>query len=313
MEELAEHGLVLDGSQPWHRPAIAELDYAMRPRVHERRVPSFGALIAPTTEPAEWRSHSQLDIALRPVGELSLPEARRYADGLSSWLLRSLDGEDQWAVFDRPAGSERDLVVLAEAFGAAIVQRHPQGTVRLVGSFGVLRWDGLDWQHEALVSNWLDLVGTCRVIGHSTVLETLLEFAVHDLGALGIGATLVYRPDVSLPTSFDERLPPPPPLQVSRPADLAPLRHALTQVDGAVLFDEGGTLRHIGVRLVPTAGAEADVDGYRGTRHTSARRYSYDDPSAMVIVVSEDGPVTVLCGGEVLGTSARVRQLGLDD
>lgn len=313
MEELAEHGLALDGSQPWHRVTIAELDYAMRPRVHERRVPSFGALIGPTTDQAEWRAHSQLDIALRPVGDLSLPDARRYADGMSSWLLRPLDGGDQWAVFDRPAGSERDLVVLAEAFGASIVQRHPQGTVRLVGSFGVMRWDGLDWQHEALVANWLDLVGTCGVIGHPSVLETLLEFAVHDLGALGIGATLVYRPDFSLATSFDERMPAPPPLQVSRPADLAPLRHALAQVDGAVLFDETGTLRHIGVRLVPTAGAEADVDGYRGTRHTSARRYSYDDPSAVVIVVSEDGPVTVLCGGEVLGTSARVRKLGLSD
>ncbi len=38
-------------------------------------------------------------------------------------------------------------------------------------------------------------------------------------------------------------------------------------------------------------------------RHTSGRRYSFDDPAATVIVVSEDGPVTVLRGGELLGTS----------
>ena len=36
-----------------------------------------------------------------------------------------------------------------------------------------------------------------------------------------------------------------------------------------------------------------------GTRHTSARRYSYDDPQATVIVVSEDGPVSVLRNGVV--------------
>ena len=68
---------------------------------------------------------------------------RRFADGLSSWLVRRLDGPDELAVFDRPAGSERDLVVLAEAMGATLVQRHPAGSVRAVGAFGVLRWDGL--------------------------------------------------------------------------------------------------------------------------------------------------------------------------
>jgi DNA integrity scanning protein DisA with diadenylate cyclase activity len=40
-----------------------------------------------------------------------------------------------------------------------------------------------------------------------------------------------------------------------------------------------------------------------GTRHTSARRFSHDDPAAVVIVVSEDGPVTVLRGGDLIGRS----------
>ena len=49
---------------------------------------------------------------------------------------------------------------------------------------------------------------------------------------------------------------------------------------------------------------DGDVDAFRGTRHTSALRYSYDDPTATLIVVSEDGPVSVLRGGERLGQSA---------
>jgi hypothetical protein len=141
------------------------------------------------------------------------------------------------------------------------------------------------------------------------VLETLLEFAVHDLGARNIGATLLYRPgdgpaDDGLPDGVEARLAMPPPLQVRRPADLAPLRHVLAQVDGATVFDRAGTLRQIGVRLVPSAEAESGVDGYRGMRHTAGRRYSYDDPGATVIVVSEDGPVTVLRAGELVGRSA---------
>jgi len=71
-------------------------------------------------------------------------------------------------------------------------------------------------------------------------------------------------------------------------------RKALAQVDGASLFDADGTLRAIGVRLIPSTDSEMTIDAFRGTRHTSARRYSADDPGATVIVVSEDGPVTVM-------------------
>ncbi len=303
VEELSEAGLDLGGDRPWHRPAALELDYALRPAVHERRVPTYGALIAPGRPPATWEADTLLDIELRPVNETPLSATRRYADGRASWLVRHADGTNALAVFDRPVGSERDLVVLAEALGAVVIQRHPAGLVSIVGEFGVYRWDGMAWHHEPTVGSWIGqmcALGSGRDLG---VLETLLEFAVHDLGARGIGATLVYRPDESLRTSFDDRLPAPPPLRITHPADLAPLRHVLGQVDGATLFSADGTLRRLGVRLVPTPDAEVVVDGLRGTRHTSGRRYSYDDPSATVIVVSEDGPVTVLRAGVVMGTT----------
>jgi DNA integrity scanning protein DisA with diadenylate cyclase activity len=95
----------------------------------------------------------------------------------------------------------------------------------------------------------------------------------------------------------------PPPLHIRRPNGLAPLRHALAQTDGAAVFDATGTLRQLGTRLVPSAEAERTVDGFRGMRHTSGRRYSWDDDLATVIVVSEDGPVSVFRKGELLGRS----------
>lgn len=304
VEELAEAGLHLDGSEGWHELAVAELDYALRPAVHERRTPSVGAIIEPTTDAAAWEESTELEIERRPVGERSTDSARFYADGMSSWLVRRVDHHDEWAVFDRPAGSERDLVVLAEVLGAVLVQRHPSGTVRIVGDFGVHRWDGMTWRWEPLVTTWVDAVVAGGDHGDREVLETLLEFAVHDLGARGVGATLVHRPSDSLATSFEPRLSTPPRLRILRPTELAPLRHVLGQVDGAALFDEGGSLTQIGVRLVPTPAAEAEVEGYRGMRHTAARRYSYDDPGATVIVVSEDGPVTVMRAGSILGATA---------
>jgi hypothetical protein len=301
-EEIAESGLQIDMTTDWGAVVITEVDYALRPHVHERRVPSVGAIIEPTTPPASWELGAQLTVTRRRVEAMPLTGARLFADGLASWLIRRVSGDDEWAVFDRPAGSERDLVVLAEAMGATVVQRHPSGTVRIVGEFGVLRWAGLTWHHEPPLRVWLDAV-VDETHGDREVIESLLEFAVHDLGARGIGAILAYRADAASASTIELRLPPPPPLDVRRPSDLAPLRHALAQVDGAAVIDRDGILRELGVRLVPSPEAEAGVDGLHGMRHTSGRRYSFDDPAATVIVVSEDGPVTVLRAGEVIGRS----------
>jgi DNA integrity scanning protein DisA with diadenylate cyclase activity len=75
----------------------------------------------------------------------------------------------------------------------------------------------------------------------------------------------------------------------------------LALTDGAAVFDGSGTLQELGVRLVPSVESESDVAAFRGMRHTSALRYSADDPTATLIVVSEDGPVSVIRDGEILG------------
>jgi hypothetical protein len=105
---------------------------------HERRVVSSGTILEPRSDPATWEASAQLDLLRGSTNQQPLPDARRFADGLSSWLLRRTDLTTEWMVFNRPAGSERDLVVLASVFDATIVQRHPAGAVRVVGAFGVL-------------------------------------------------------------------------------------------------------------------------------------------------------------------------------
>lgn len=283
---------------------VDELDYAMRPPRHERRVASYGSLVFPT-EPVEvWEARTGLYAVLNQVTERADDEVRRYADGLSSWAVRTSNGIDGLVVFDRGISSERDLVVLAEATGAMVVQRHPNSEVRLVGSFGVARWDGIGWHVEPPASLWLEMAGisSTKAEAVSTV-NALLRFAVHDLGAGGIGAIFVIEPSDWQSSAFERRLPDPPMLSVHRPQALGPLRHVLSQLDGAVLVDRAGVVRDLGVRISPTSESEANVAPMGGTRHTAARRYSADDPHAVVIVVSEAGPVTVFRAGEVVGRS----------
>jgi hypothetical protein len=302
-EELEEVGCPVDAVSPLGQLLLEEVDHALRPPVFERHVPSHGAILEPTTDPESWAAPTELVIQLVPIGSQPLRGARRFADGLSSWIVRRLNGQDEWCVFDRPAGSERDLVILSGALGATLVQRHPTGSVRIAGSFGVLRWESLRWRLEPPLRKWIGAVAGPEVPGDREVLTALLAFAVHDLGSRGIGAILVHRTTDDPPSSVEKRLPVPPALQIRRPSALAPLRHALHQVDGAAIFDSSGVLQHLGARLSPSVEAQDQVEGLRGMRHTAARRYSFDDPQATVIVVSEDGPVTVLRGGEVVGTS----------
>ena len=299
-EELNDEGL-LGEEREWPEPLLRELDYALRPPVHEKRVPSYGAIYEPHVDPVAWREQTALTVTRRWKDELHEADARRYADGLSSWMVRQEDGGVEVVVFDRPTGSERDLVVLADATNGTLVQRHPMGSVRMVGEFGVVRWDGVGWHHEPPLKPWMRHVAGAGFHGDAKILAKLLAFAVYDLGATGVGAVLAYRPTEDLSPTSEVMLPPPPPYEIGRPEDLGPLRHVLALVDGAAVFDGSGTLRELGVRLVPSAESEADVAAYRGMRHTSALRYSADDPTTTLIVVSEDGPVSVIRNGEVLG------------
>ena len=300
-EELAEEGLVLTDES--RHLLVEEIDHALRPPLHERRVASSGSIVQPTTDPATWAGGTDLEVTRAPIRAQPLEAARRFADGLSSWILRRRDEPVEWLIFDRPVASERDLTIVARAMGAAVVQRHPSGVVRVVTDMGLLRWDGYRWHHEPPVERWIDVMHTCSDARDTARLRAFLEFAVHDLGANGIGALLVYREVDTDGPAVEERLPIPPPLVIDRPMHLGPLRHALAQIDGAAVFDSQGVLRQLGARLIPSNEAEGTVDGFKGTRHISGLRYSYDDPTAIVIAVSEDGPVSVFQNGTVLGHS----------
>lgn len=280
---------------------LDELDYALRPARHERRLPTYGSIVLPTVDVEGWSAITGLHAELSRTTTRHDDDVRRYADGLTSWTVRSPSGIDALAVFDRSAGSERDLLVLAEATGGSIVQRRPDRGVRLVGAFGVARWDGAGWYVERPVASWLHRASCGLADDEAAVLDRLLRFAVHDLGAAGIGALLVLGGRQE--GGIEHRLAEPPPLRLDRPTDLGPLRHVLAQVDGAAFFDGHGVLRHLGVRLVPSTAAETEIEPLGGTRHTSARRYSSDDPTATVVAVSEDGPVTVLRAGQIVGRS----------
>ena len=104
-DELAEVGFVLDPSDEADMILLAEVDYALPPCIHERRIPSVGAIIEPVTPIDQWEMGTQLVVTKRLVEAMPLTGARLFADGLSSWLIRRVPGRRMGGL--RPAGGFR--------------------------------------------------------------------------------------------------------------------------------------------------------------------------------------------------------------
>jgi len=297
LAELKEENIpALDGA-PDGLASLVELSYALRPHVHEGRVPTYGAIVPRNPVLTDrWTIDGDVAATLIPVADLDIRFARRFADGLATFAVRRHDTITHIACFGRDIAAEYDLVHLQAATGALIVQRHSTGQVRVFGPSGIVRWDGTSWHHDSPLDAWIDRLGTIATGLPTERLRPILQFAIHDLGGRRIGATLIWRPvDPDPPSARVERLVHNvPQLRLSEPGQAAAIAQALSQTDGAAIFDGDAVLRAIGIRLASSADAERRIAALGGMRHTSAIRYSHDDPNCVVVVVSDAGPVTIM-------------------
>ena len=305
-DELVDEGVpALDGA-PDPVGALVELAYALRPQLHEGRVPTYGVLMPPVT-PTFDREHriGSDTIDLIDVAQLDVQFARRFADGVTSFAVRSGDTITSIAGFGRNMADEYDLVGLQAGLGGLIIQRHPGGQVRVFGPHGVVRWNGITWQHDAPVDAWIERLATVTGDLPLDGVRPLLRFAIHELGGRRIGATLIWRPTDHPPPArgIEPLVHHAPRLRLDHVGEEAAIAQALSQTDGAAIFDEEPALVALGIRLGPSPEAETAVPAMSGMRHTSAVRYSYDDPHAVLIVVSEDGPVTLMHAGRAIAAA----------
>ena len=65
------------GTVAFREMLVDEIDHALRPPIHERRVPSSGTVLEPRSAPSTWEPGTQLDITRKPVGEQPLSAVRR--------------------------------------------------------------------------------------------------------------------------------------------------------------------------------------------------------------------------------------------
>jgi hypothetical protein len=303
-DELAEEGVPALEGAPDPVVGLVELAYALRPQVHEGRVPSYGVLLPPrpflTVDAISAAVETSVDLVF--AHDLDLKFARRFADGMTSFGVRTTDAIDHIACFGRNMADEHDLVGLQTVMGGHVIQRHPAGEVRIFGPAGVVRWNGTAWHHDAPMDAWIARLKSVAPDLPVDGVRPLLRFAVHKLGGRRIGATLIWRPTEHTVSRhrYEPLIHNTPRLRLGAIGEEAALANALAQTDGAATFDGSATLTGLAIRLAPSTVAEQTIDPIGGMRHTSALRYSHDDPHSIVIVVSEAGPVTLMHAGRAI-------------
>ncbi|WCO66230.1 diadenylate cyclase [Iamia majanohamensis] len=300
-EEMRESGVHLDVRPEAFVLAIAELDHARRPPLFEGRRSFHCAIVLD----GATLDDSPFDVEVIDIPH-DLDTAREMADGRSSFVLRRTDTPTVGlACFEQPLQFESDLVRLHQATGALLVQRTARfEVVRLFADDQVVTWDGRSWRAHPTASELsARLVGAEGLSADARLtVDRVLELALHWLSPSRAGATFVIGPELdghhdrsatvgSLPLSVRER------------RHFAPLRALLSQRDLATTVDPCGQITAVGVGLHTSDEANREVVGSGGMRHRSAQRTSYDHPDHVIVVVSEDGPVTVYRAGQVVAAS----------
>ena len=300
-DELDEHGVALPADEPTAALVLEELDYARRTPMFEGRRPIYGAIVV--DDPDVLRSWSEAGVELLDTGS-GLDDARTYADGRSTYLVRSPADPERTAIacFDGALQYEADLVLLQEATGALIIQRTPVlGVSRLFTNDAVVAWNGRSWAPRATARSLLPLVERHAPELARDVTEGVISLAIHWLAPARAGATLV----VHDPSAGQDRLDmasavPGPGLNVTNRLHYPPLLSTLQQRDLATLVDPDGAVRAVGVALRASRAALEAVANEQGMRHRSAQRWSFDHPESIVVVVSADGPVSVYRAGDAV-------------
>lgn len=275
---------------------ISELVRCIFPAVHEGRTAPFGAIVCDAVGRADVAAIGAEVIASDDEALVS-----RAADGSSTFVLSDV-GSRQLVRMKWDSGTDEQLAWISRVCKVAIVHRNNEGSVRLFGRRGIYTNEGRRW--------WFRPSGAAlseRILRHApqvdrAVLLAVLGFALVVLSPGRFGATLVLlvgtREFDAKGGGLDLR---PLGMNVAAPHRLSTAAHVLSQVDGATIIQGDGAIRMTGVHLQPSERARTLVPQQGGTRHTSAKQYSFDDPACVVVTISSDGPVSIFSDGVEIG------------
>lgn len=270
-----------------------EIGLTLIPEIHEGKINSYGVFFTECVLGLE-------NIELIQFDQKQIDLARMLADGEEWLVLYEKDCFYGLIHFKKALSSEIQLIRQFPISGGLVVLRNSAGTVKFFSGGGVTIHDNRRWYINPNVKDAAWKVSQCVDGVNEQVLNQILEFAFHLISpTIRVGSILVWflRDQASKQQFIDQTDLSPFNLSIMNEDHSKIIFHLLSQIDGATFLSPKGDLIKTGVQLKYSKTSRNLIKEYRGTRHTSSLRFSYDWDDAIVITISEDGPVTVFSSG----------------
>ena len=283
--------------------ALAEMRRLLNPIRHEGHSVPYGFIFAKTKGCVE-----RLTAGSRLIQQknLTLEVARRLADGLHAFVTYvKMDRFLGLLCVDPPLVDETQLVEMALNLEGMVCRADTRACTSLYLSSGIATCENRQWLLKPHVQSILQAVTQCVPQADQGTFRKLLEFCHYKLSPARIGTTIVWC--LREPTRSEmQKMKPqidlqPYDLNVTVENDAAVITHLLSNADGALILNEATQAIGAAAHLHYSKKSERLIRATEGTRHTSARRFSYDMPKVVVFVVSSDGPVSVFSDGVKIG------------
>ena len=291
---------------------------------------TFGRWSKGRLRPVFLTALSQILFSGRHEGRI-LPQGALFADDLSEGegvrvtrigaqrkLIEDVpNGSTCFAYYDRAGivglaftpdlSDELEAVRFRYGCKGLIIQKDSAGITKVMHETGITIHNDRQWWLKRSVISVLDQVRIHVPQVGVHLLRNILEFAFHHLSPRNIGATLVLYltesgADLESMRSADTVNLRDLSLNISDSTVTSVIRDLLACNDGATIITPNGAIVGVGSHLRYSSRSADLVSQHKGTRHTSARRFSFDEPRAVVVTVSEDGPVTVFSDGIDIAT-----------
>ncbi len=277
---------------------LEEVAYACYPPIHEGRRPSYGCVMA-ITEDLALSLVAGFGRVVDIESGCDIAQLRILCNGRRSFLVRTPSGP--LAIVELASGDELSLVRALPQLPALGIQRLPSGVVKVFGTSQVFLREAEEWSVKPYAHLEVPKLLEVAIPGSSVVGSALLDVSLHLLSARHVGATLVWILDGASGDLIDRLArrgdPPAVRLNVTDPSHPEMLASVLAAMDGAAIVEADGTVSLVGAHLAVSDRSTDLLSPEHGTRHTSAKRFSFDVPCAIAFVVSQDGPVTVFSDG----------------
>lgn len=274
---------------------LEEIRYTLNPDLHEGRIPPYGSILCSQEVPDELvDKRYSADIIGKPF-------MRRAADGRKTFLVYSGSEEPELCSMSEDYATELDLIKLSRSCAGLVLKRRDSGLVTLVYRENVYTIRNRQWLRRNPILGMTGAIQQHYAAIESDIAGRILELCCYILSPLGIGTTLVWFVQEPGPTESSPWADCPDTralgLRAGQQEHYQAIAHLARHHDGAFLLGPESDVRSLGAHLKYSPKTATHVSGYRGTRHTSAKRYSFEHERALVFVVSEDGCVSVFSDG----------------